>query len=963
MRWIKTIRLTVALLPGFWASWAAGQQPSYFVLGADEFQGMDIYSITQDVNHNYWIATDVGLFRYNYYEFQKIPQSQSNGSSLFGFTNRDNNPIYCHNLNNQIFKIEGDSCVLFYELTEEERSSDIHLLIDDDGNLLVIGRQIFRLNRNGEKSLFSELPEAYYGFPYLLKDGSVLLYCTSNQNLIRIVGDEVKTRMINLGETVNASGMPFFFYVGEDLFGVHSASCELYKVDPERLDLVPMKKSLLPEKHGFLRFYRSSRGLWIAANNRGVSYMSRESFDRVSTWFTDYKITHIYEDHEGNMLLGTDNHGILVIPDLSIPDVMDLPDKFEPTSVKQDPDFGTLIGTSIGWLLSVQDNSIQVLDSSGSDPLTHVFSWPDFPLIVFGDNGIRSLNRITGKVVNIDNRSLKDAVVIDGEELWMATNIGLIKAIVHPDGSIEKSSDGSVAVEYVTVVRCFALVYDNVHEVLYVSTSEGLKTVSRSGSIKPFLYAGKNVFANDLEFDGETIYVATRASGILMIHDGKVDDAYLPGFDSKILEVSQLKKFGDHFFAITSEGFIITDELGRIQVHLDYSAGYIPNRVFDFDVYDDQLWVAHSKGVQKLEINQLMSKPVKPELLLSSVSVNGHTVDPSRVAVFGSDDHKFLFTLSVPTLRNRESIRYHYWLEGYEQEQHINSYQENKIVYNALGSGEYTFHARAESRGYFGGEISYAFEIKPPVYFRWWFLTLGALVLIWLVYQLYRYQLKRQQIKADLLNQINVSRLAAIRSQMNPHFIFNSLNSIQDLVLKGDIDNSYKSITHFSDMIRRALNYSDKDFIDLDDEIGLIELYLGLEKLRFKSSLVIDMESFLAEDIEIPPMMIQPFIENALIHGLLHKEGERRLRIRFELHDTLRCIIEDNGIGMKKSAEIRQRQQKKYESFSGKAIHQRFKILTLQYGEKIGFEREDILVNGEVKGTRVVLDIPYRRKF
>ena len=191
-------------------------------------------------------------------------------------------------------------------------------------------------------------------------------------------------------------------------------------------------------------------------------------------------------------------------------------------------------------------------------------------------------------------------------------------------------------------------------------------------------------------------------------------------------------------------------------------------------------------------------------------------------------------------------------------------------------------------------------------------IILSFLVIVFLIY---RWQIGIQKKKSQQINEINASKLSAIQSQMNPHFIFNSLNSIQDLILKGDVEHSYSYITTFSNLVRRTLSYSEKDFIEFDQEIKLLELYLSLEKLRFKKdfSYTINFENM--EEIMLPPLLVQPFIENALLHGLLHKEGAKTLTISFKLKETLICVVEDNGIGREKSKAIKLRQGSEHESF------------------------------------------------
>jgi len=225
-------------------------------------------------------------------------------------------------------------------------------------------------------------------------------------------------------------------------------------------------------------------------------------------------------------------------------------------------------------------------------------------------------------------------------------------------------------------------------------------------------------------------------------------------------------------------------------------------------------------------------------------------------------------------------------------------------------------------------------------------------------------RLRFQKRKSQLLNEVNTSKLTAIQSQMNPHFIFNALNSIQALVLRGDVDKSYTYINKFWSLVRKTLNFSEKDFIEFESEIQLIEVYLSLEKLRFRE----DFEYIinLPEDDEflVPPMLIQPFIENALVHGLLHKEGLKTLHISFKVTDVLECTIVDNGIGRKEAGEISNLQNPEQESFAIRALENRLDILSKRYNNPIGFEYVDLFdENKSPTGTKVIVKIPIINEF
>ncbi|CAL2091425.1 sensor histidine kinase [Tenacibaculum sp. 190524A02b] len=198
-------------------------------------------------------------------------------------------------------------------------------------------------------------------------------------------------------------------------------------------------------------------------------------------------------------------------------------------------------------------------------------------------------------------------------------------------------------------------------------------------------------------------------------------------------------------------------------------------------------------------------------------------------------------------------------------------------------------------------------------------------------------------------------QLKSLKAQMNPHFMFNVMNSIQALILKENKHEAYEYLTKFASLIRENLNMSEKSFVYFEEELSLLKKYLELEKLRFQNNFeykISGIENI--TDIKIPSMIIQPFIENAIKHGLLHKtDGVKKVTIEFYQEEVLKCIVVDNGIGIQKSKEINTLNNKEA-SFSTKAIHDRLGLLKGYYKTDIGFTYEKVK-----QGTKVIIKIPY----
>lgn len=217
-----------------------------------------------------------------------------------------------------------------------------------------------------------------------------------------------------------------------------------------------------------------------------------------------------------------------------------------------------------------------------------------------------------------------------------------------------------------------------------------------------------------------------------------------------------------------------------------------------------------------------------------------------------------------------------------------------------------------------------------------------------------------EELEAQKQNEVALLNLKALQAQMNPHFLFNALNSIQDLILMKDTKNAIIYFGKYSALIRKILLSSQKQFITLDKEIETLQLYLDLEKLRFGKDLITVFNCPIPPDqqtdIHLPAMFIQPYIENAIKHGLFHKRGSKKLLVEFKIVDNfLVCLIEDNGIGQEKAKEIKEKRQHLHTGFATGAIQDRIQFLNQTMKKEIRVETEDLIEGGQALGTRVTL--------
>jgi len=249
---------------------------------------------------------------------------------------------------------------------------------------------------------------------------------------------------------------------------------------------------------------------------------------------------------------------------------------------------------------------------------------------------------------------------------------------------------------------------------------------------------------------------------------------------------------------------------------------------------------------------------------------------------------------------------------------------------------------------------------------RFYYIISGVFVLLVLVYLLFnRYTLKQKQVRTELEKKNIDIEQRLLRTQMNPHFIFNSLNSINSFISDNKADDAQSFLAKFARLMRYILDNSRKTFVPIEDEVNTLELNMELERLRFDNKFDFSVE--LDENIDteytfIPPMLIQPFIENAILHGLSNKAGKGQLSITFKQNgELMHCTIEDNGVGRQNAQEFKTKSGKGlHKSLGMQVTRERLEILNERTKEEVTFSIIDLSDDmGNPTGTKVELHIPY----
>lgn len=326
------------------------------------------------------------------------------------------------------------------------------------------------------------------------------------------------------------------------------------------------------------------------------------------------------------------------------------------------------------------------------------------------------------------------------------------------------------------------------------------------------------------------------------------------------------------------------------------------------------LWFASTDNLLKIETSQLEIEKKIPQIVIEEVLLNMRVTNWSQYSDSVYDYLQIPVNLRLKHTQNSLGIRfkgialasasqleYSYQLEPIDTGW-SNPSTDNFVSLVRLSPGSYMLRVKARGKGTaWSNPAQFGFTITPPFWLTWWFrLSLLLLVSIAIFYFLYS-RIKKIKKRAAIQNQIMDLEMKALKSQMNPHFIYNALNSIQALIADNKNNDAIMYVGSFSRLLRQVLEHSENNVIPLEREIETMKLYISLEALRLNMNLLYTIktdETVILENEKIPPLILQPFIENALWHGLSEKKGERILQIKISQEaNWLICSVEDNGIG------------------------------------------------------------------
>lgn len=377
------------------------------------------------------------------------------------------------------------------------------------------------------------------------------------------------------------------------------------------------------------------------------------------------------------------------------------------------------------------------------------------------------------------------------------------------------------------------------------------------------------------------------------------------------------------------------------------------------------IWINTHTGLLKINAKGFDHSNYNQDVKITGLDLFNNSADALlqvKNPNFAYDENYFTFHFQRNNFINADKDIYYYRLNGFSEKWKTTS--SNTIDYFNLNHGAYRFDIKCfnTNSGKYSNVATYQFTINKAWWTTLWFYSILMLIIgfaIWFYIKLSIRKITKEAEKtSEITKKIAEMEMQALQSQMNPHFVFNSINSIQNFVLDGNIDDTLTYLAHFSTLLRGTLNYASQKYISIEQEQDFLEHYLALEQMRFDTDQgpAFEVEFIIDESLDIdskiiPPMLLQPVIENSIKHGEIHKAINGKVIIEIKIdHGFLLCSVTDNGIGR---AKANTKKNKHHHSKGMSIIQDRIHLLS--GNSTTGHSNTGMQILDLTQGTRVEL--------
>jgi len=930
---------------------------------------VEFYDVIEDQKNYIWLAANKGLYRYDGKSYQRFSHPNQKGNSLFQLKEDAEGRLWCNNIYGQLFYIENNRLNLFLDTSHLVKGQLSPYTISEKHIRLFTITGVYDIDKTSKK-----ISKVFDGMCISNSNvnGDNYVFVINHEGLLKkhrvykIQASESK-KILEI-ESLTLVQSPKLFAFKNDVFLTHKSEDGnvIFLINKNTDKAKKLQIPSLLKDETIYNLLNINNEYWFLTTSGVFIYtFKNETFTFKKQFFSTESITDVEIDFNNNYWFTTLDNGVFVSPNLNIRHLKlkSTKSKITASCALQNNQF--VLGTNDGKLLFYnQLNRFKTLQLPGHKIIGNLFYDAKQQQLIVGINASESF------VINLKNDNIFDAIYkFSVAKTFSKINDTTLFYGNYKEGIIYKNPFTSAQKKVLRSSRVKTSIVSD--SALFVSYIDGLfKYNLDTFSSKEITFNKNSLLVISMAKTESKVWLATQHNGLLAYHNNMLVKA--PFLLPKHTEINTIKSDGIYLWISTDKGLFRFNTKTNNLKSLNAQDG-LNTTANDFLILQDNIIITLPKSFYILpKTNGLFKNFETAPVRIESVTINDRDTLVQSHYKLPYDLNKIGVEFNSNGFQSHQHVIYHYRVKQLNSEWQNLPLNTQYVNFNSLSSGTYTFELKAQNvsanNAVFASPIT--FVITKPFWETYWFYTLILLVIIGLIWLYFRWRLKlKEEQRITEIDKILIDkkitnlRLENLRSQMNPHFIFNALNSIQDYIVSNEKELASSYLVKFSRLIRMYLDYSQQNEITLQQELNALNLYLELEKIRFEEeleySIKID-ERLKTNQIKVPSLFIQPYVENALKHGLLHKSSDRKLIVEAKIiqQNKLQITITDNGIGRKQSEKIK-RPNLQHKPFATKANEERVHLYKNKLKRHITIAIEDLLdVNQTPLGTKVVITMP-----
>ncbi len=939
----------------------------------DGLPSNELYDIEEDDQGRLWFSSDNGICYFDGKDFHNVQTSPNIDNTIFNLY-KDDDRIWCLSMDGKLQSLKGEQikeCSFNDSLELHSNVAKIIYGFYCSNNEIYYGRYGSGLIKIDNKNIIStvipsigEIDEPFFHFTQV--NDCII---PSNQGKNKLANPIIPTIIkFNLADTTFLFEFPEFNYnapISRNLIlnnekWLCSYDNWLFTLSRNGIEVIKRFDNVIISMHK-----DQQQGIWIGfKDGGGMEYFPYgiEQIEQSETMLSNHSVSQIFTDSQHNLWVTTLNKGVY----FSANPYSRL--FFE--NQTQNHTINDILTTSNecyalfenGELYRINEDSITYFLSPDQNLKYHqidMLPWKD--LIVFGNksNPGYLLSPRSSMYTPVPKTNFNAAFILIEKKIYFNVIGG---------GIVEL--DENKYENYFQAVRGFRIdcIFQDSTNTLWLGNEQG---IFKFDGTKLINYSKAMDHFRVLDIDRlneKSLILAVKQKGNFLLNtkSGQItkikehkdfpiinNDVY----GTTIWSCTSNKIYKSVFDPSTNE-FLSTTEFDQFD-------GVVGTDIQEIKTTENYIWTNTELGLNRITKEQLTSKNYSPNLLIKNFSIKNGRINKGACEL-NYGNNFFQLTIESIDLSRKKQLDYYYKLDGLHEK--YNTLSGNKIEFNSLPPGNYKLHFYASNGKSSSDVITINIVVSPPFWLTWWgILVISLTVVLITALTVKRILLQKHKkhlsLKTAEKEKIQL-KLKALKAQMNPHFMFNSLNSIQYYILENDTDSAIIYLSKFSKLIRLILEESDVEYGPLSREIDILNLYLELEQVRLENKFVYHIEidkTVKTEHLLIPSLLIQPIIENSVWHGISAKDEKGVITVHFTFeNEELICTVTDNGIGRTKAREKKTSNQ--YKKSMGMSISRnRLKLLHSKINHQINIESEDRISGDINSGTKVKIRIPFQK--